>query len=277
MKYDILPTRTAFLWIFISTLLISGTTGLGIWIYKWHAKQLAGDDKYIITAIHQQTTAAYPLQSGYLAEFLELSIDSPTYLTTYNLKHAHDRLLQCSHIESALLKKVPPDTICVDYTLREPIGILAEYTNTLIDKDGFAFAYRPFYPALDLPEIILGDPDNRMCWGTPLGGNHLKQALAVLEAFKETCQPCNFKIKRIDVSKADAPSAGQREIILALEEACSENARTCFLRLGIGDYTKTLQHYALLQEYLILNKFFFQSAVIIDLRVPQLAFLSTVL
>lgn len=277
MKYDILPIRTAFFWIFISTMLISGTAGIGLWIYQWHANQIATDEKYLITSITQHANTKYQLPNGYLSELLELSIDVPAFLPKLSLKNAENRLLLSPIIEKAEVKKIPPRTIHIDYSLRQPIAKLAEYTNTLLDKNAFPFPCQPFYSDLDLPEIVLGEIEGALAWGTRISDDHVKYAIAVYNAFATECSECQTAIKRIDISKANDPSAGHREIILTLQKVNEGQFVQDFLRLDLAHYAQNLHRYAILEEHLIKNKNFFQSSFIIDLRVPQLAFLSAVL
>lgn len=277
MKYDILPIRTAFFWIFVSTMLISGTAGVSLWVYQWHANQITADEKYRITSINQQTSSEYRLPTGYLSELLELSVDAPAVLPKLSLQRSLNRLLSSPVIETANVKKIPPRAIHVDYSMRQPIAKLVEYKNTLLDKNAFPFPSHPFYCDLNLPEVVLGDIENPLVWGAKISDTHVKYAIAVYEAFKTECSGCQTTIKRIDISKANDPSAGHREIILTLQKVYQGQFIQDYIRLGLDQYGQNLHRYAILEEHLIKKKNFFQTSFIIDLRVPQLAFLSAVL
>lgn len=277
MRYDILPIRTALLWVLLSTVLVSGSAAFAIWAYKWYMQQLSTDKKYLITELIQESNGPYSLPRGYLAELLELSSDLPTFLSAYNLKAAQQKLLGCMHIETASLKKVQPNAICISYTMRTPIGFLPEYSNSLVDADGYMIAFQPFFPPLDLPEIVLGDLLLATAWGSRLSSSALTGALAILESFQQANIPDNIKIRRIDVSKINAPSAGQREAVLILEKSHNSQTQTHFVRLGTDYYSQSLLHYGALQKHLDAEGGFSCPRLIIDLRVPQLAFLSAVL
>lgn len=278
MKYDILPLRTAFLWIAASAVIVSGSAAVGLWLYKWQKQQAATDDKYKIIAILQHTNDPEPLQNIYLAELLNLSIDKPAYLTAYSTTQAEFQLLRCPHIKSVSIKKIPPGTLYIDYVMRRPAAFLAGYTNVSIDREGIAIPFKPFYTPKNLPELVLGDIEGDVLWGSPVRSGRLEQALAVLEYFEPQCSRTNTIIKRIDVSRLDAPSAGQREILVVVEEAVDgAGPSTRFLRLGIGHYERDLQNYWSLRDYVIAHPDEFPAGQIaIDLRVPQLAFLSPV-
>lgn len=275
MNDDILPLKTALFWIFICTLMLSGTTGAGIWIYKWFERQAATSGKYQIMRILQRTADKEPLETAYLAELLSLSVDRAPSLTSYSLSNATQMLLSSPCIQSASLKKVFPNTLCVDYAMRRPVAFLGEYENALIDGDGVPIPRTPFYGNIDLPEIILGEISEEVSWGRPITCKALTCALETLNAVGKACNQENMTLKRVDFSRENAPSAGQCEILVTIEDHAVPI--TYFLRLSIDRYEKNLHHFVSLHHYLHRYPQNFSGAqMIVDLRVPQLAFLSPV-
>lgn len=278
MRYDILPLRTAFFWIIVSTVFISGSAGVSLWLYKWHERLSAADERFSVVAIFQETDAPQPLKSAYLAELLKLSFDRPQNLTTYNLKLAEQRLLFSPHIQSASLKKMLPDTLYVSYVKRLPIARLAEFSDAGIDRDGFLFPFSGYYDSKDVPEFVLGDLEKDPSWGAAVASSNFILAKKLLDLLQPRCVEKKVSVKRIDVSRVSAPSAGQTEIIVTLWSGEDEKApKIHFLRLGIDHYVQDIENYWRLRKHMAeQDDVYFNLPLSIDLRVPQLAFLSAV-
>lgn len=275
MDNEILPLRTAFFRIFIYSLVLSGSTAAALWGYKWYQKSVAIDEKYKIVAIvHHKAD----LQGDILAELLDLSVDRPTYLTFYNVNQAVQKLLACPFIESAIVKKCPPNALSVNYSMRRPIVFLAEYRNAAMDESGVVVPYAPFYSQKDLPELVLGDVSEGVFWGQVLTGEGCQCAMAVLKVARSVCAQAMSTLKKIDVSRIKASSAGQREIVAVFQDnAVISKPKVFYLRLAVDCYEKNLENFLVLRQHICRNEEQFPSSeMIVDLRVPQLAFLSAV-
>lgn len=294
---DKVPFNEALFWILLSTLLVSGTAAIGLLYYQYIKEKQAIDDSYRIVAIMQTVPENEGLKTVYLAELMDLSVDKPINLYRFNTKEACRKLLSSPLIKQARVKKIRPGTIYVDYALRNPIAFLIDYSNTVMDGERYLFPYKPFFTPKRLPEIYLGlplpiDRSNGGPWDVPLEGQQVELALSLLNYLQgkfcsDTCQ-----VKRIDVSKAYAPSCGQRQIILTLEDQVerSINGKTTrylfhrIVRLNTENYLQGLANYAVLQKYLLQQEIsklqpsdkavVKQPLKILDFRLSQLAFIS---
>ncbi|HSX13755.1 MAG TPA: hypothetical protein VLE96_04970 [Chlamydiales bacterium] len=255
------------------------------------------DPKYDITAIIQTGPEKEALQTAFLEELLELSCDRPTNLYAFDLKVAEKKILSSPLISEAHIKKIPPNIVYIDYTVRKPIARLGDYQNVAIDKDGYLFPLLPFYAPKELPEIYLGLPpfggsEDSLGrkggeWLTPLQNPHFQLAIEILQFLEGSPWREGIRIKRLDVSNAFAKSLGTREIVLTTEEEILVKTHLCIfpkiLRLCPKNYEKQMHHFLVLRKNMIEDysrqltdavipksgKF---SSRIVDLRIPHLAF-----
>ncbi len=258
-----LPVRRAIYWIFLSTLLISGSCA-AILLYYWNYKRVNEvDPKYNIIAIVQRGPHKDILKTEYLAELLELSLNRPTNLLKLNIEQAKQKLLQSPLIQSVEIKKVKPGTLYIDYRVRKPIAFLADYSNTALDEEGVMIPVAPFFTPKKLPEIVYGSLD--ACkWGEVLKGEQINWALNLLK------NNPGLPLKRIDLSYCEVSSLGQREVILVFES--NDKPETRILRLPTENTSQQLANYRVLEEYLK-NHPMESDSLIVDLRIPRLAFL----
>ena len=261
---------------------------------NWKTRRFESD-KYKITAIVQTGPEKEALRSVYLAELLGLSFDKPKNLYALDLKKAQAALLSSPLIAKAKVNRMPPNTLYVDYEVRKPVAWLSDYKNIAIDQEGYLFPVAPFLSPKEIPEIYLGLPPFGRAedgfgsaggkWREPLQNKHLKLAFDLLETFEGSPWKEGLRIKRIDVSNAYSPTLGRREIVLFTEEEILiKELNFVFpkvLRLAPRDYSQQLQNFFALRRSMIedyrkqlslLNQSTRFSPRIIDLRVPQLAF-----
>lgn len=279
-----LSVKSAVLWIFLSTILVSGSA-LGIISYiNYKNKQRSQEAQYNIIAIVQTTPDQERLKSFYLAELLQLSIDNPTNLFAFNIQEAKKKLLLTAVIKEVYLKRQPPGTLYLDYVLRKPIAYLSDYTNTLIDDEGVIFPFRPFFTPKKLPEIYLGLDQKSIVLGKPVNHQKVKLALYLLQFINNHfCCNSNLQLTRIDVSNAFADSKGQRQTVVLMEERMEfkrdDKIHTMtipyILRISLPNYRQEFANYAVLRTKL-LEKIkngdkVGQASIVIDLRIPELA------
>ncbi len=273
----------------------------GYLIFQKMKKDRSQDPQYLIQSIVQTGPEKEALKSAYLAELLDLSFDRPTNLFACNLKKAEEKLLSSPLIAKAHVQRMSPHSLYIDYEVRKPIARLRDYENIGIDRDGFLFPLSPFFSPKELPEIYLGlppfgqpeDSQGRAggLWKTPIHNRYFDLALQILHFLEGSSWRMGLKIKRIDVSNAYAPSLGQREVVLLTEEELlverKEGKVQCvfpkILRLSTKDYMQQLKSFFLLQKSM-LDDYRKQISLseeppsgvfnprIIDLRIPQLAF-----
>ena len=200
------------------------------------------------------------LPTGFLAEALDLSTDCPIPLCQFDLEMAQERLLSTHIIENIRLKKMKPNLLFVDYTLREPWAYLEDYTNTVIDPKGFFFPIIPFYSPRSLPRIYLGEQAPPNPWGGQMLTEQLSLAQMVYTAFPwET-------IERMDLSQALASSAGKREIVITIKGGT-------ILRLTPKNCVEQLSYYSILKMSHLTGE---DQKMIIDLRIPEVAYIQKI-
>ncbi|MGB7978274.1 MAG: FtsQ-type POTRA domain-containing protein [Chlamydiales bacterium] len=258
----------------------------GYFAWKEHQKGRLESALYRILAIVQTGPEKEALKTAYLAELLGLSADAPMPLYALNLKKAEKDLLASPLIASAKVKRLPPSTLYIDYTVRKPIAWMADFKNIGVDREGYLFPIDPFLSPKKLPGIYLGLHAES---GWKVEGPHFDLALGILQFLETAPWKEGLQILRIDVSNAFAPSLGQREIVLFTEEELSirkENQEiVCvfpkILRLAPKEYTQQLNNFFALRRAMM-DDYKRQIASvqqggrfaprIIDLRIPQLAF-----
>ncbi|OGN63937.1 MAG: hypothetical protein A3E80_01420 [Chlamydiae bacterium RIFCSPHIGHO2_12_FULL_49_9] len=258
------------------------------------------DEAYKIAAIVQTGPEKEALKTAYLAELLSLSIDQPTHLYRVDLKRAVQKLLSSPLIADARVKRMPPNTLYIDYEVRRPVAWLSDYKNIGIDQAGFLFPMTPFFSPKNLPEIYLGlpafgAPEDSFgrkggAWLSPIKNRYLNLAFEVLQYLEGSSWKEGLQIKRIDVSNAFAPSLGQREIVLFTEEEITvrrnEKEIACIfpkiLRLAPKEYHQQLANFIALRRSMVEDYRRQMASLqlscrfaprIIDLRIPQLAFI----
>jgi hypothetical protein len=271
--------------ILILTLLISGSAAL-ICLYTMYARYMRmKDSKYHIAAIVQTGPEKEELKSLYLAELLQLSIDKPTNLYLFNTKEAEKLLLKSPLIKEATVKKLPPAAIYIDYTVRQPIAFLGDFTNTAIDSDGVLLPFKPFFTPKRLPEIYLGLDQATVTWGQPISDERAELALKLLKLINERCCSKISHLRRIDLSNVDADSYGQKQIVVILEDILEKegSGKTMLsiepriLRLSTTDYEQGIEAYLAMRNYLLTQRkqqpataVVRAEAMIVDLRIPRL-------
>lgn len=265
-----LPVWQSVLWILGSILLISG----GGYRYL-HKKPVKMESPLLqISYIVQTGLQKEVLHTDYLAELLSLSSDSPTQLSDFDEESARQALLASSLIKDASVKKILPNMIYIDYSVRKPIGWIADFVNTAIDQDGYMFPVSPFISPKKLPEFYLGKDglkeaflEKDPAFSTPLQGRYIDMAYKVLNLFQHQEQE-SFTIKRIDVSQAFYPTLGKRGIVVLIEN----KDKSChFLRMSTAHVAKEVVNYLNLRSHLegVDTE---KAQRVIDLRIPQLAF-----
>ncbi len=295
--------KRSLVWIFISVFIFSGIP-YGIYFGYLFYKEVKQKDKELnIIGIYQTGSRKNALPSQYLAELLELSNDKKTGYVAFDEKEAEEKLLRSPFISYANVKKIRPNAVYVDYEIRIPFAKLSDYENIAIDENGYIFPYQPIFSETSLPEIKLGLPrflegeDEQKREGgdfqKPITCEHYFLAHEVYKLFQEKQFLNHFKVKKIDVSNAFAPSFGRREIIVEIEEKLeiSQNGINTiyifpkFLRLNEKEYAKQLSNFLSLSQKMR-NDYRRQirltktspkvvrcKAKLLDFRIPQIAFI----
>ncbi len=257
--------------------------GLGYMNYVRYKR--VHDPRYKVVAIAQRSADVEILPTAYLAELMELSTDRPSNLYKIKTKDLELKLGRSALIKHAEVTKINPGTVLVDYTLRKPIAFLGDFSNTALDEEGVLVPFKPYFTPKKLPTIYLGlNEDEEGTWGKPLQSTRATLALHLYKLITTQCCGERSQLLRIDVSKAQALSYGQRQIVVIMEERIEKNQGLFvyprMLRLSTENYRQELANYLILREHL--NRAPEETAqtgtvlaplAIIELRVPHLAFI----
>jgi len=208
-----------------------------------------------ISRIIQTGPQKEALKSVYFAELLDISADRPTLITEFDPKKGETKLRNSAVIRECSIQPIPPDTLYIDYTVREPVAWIDDFENIAIDKEGYPFPLFPFFTPKNLPALFLGLKE--IHWNEPLADPALQLGLNLIQLQSP------LQIKIIDLSRAFHPNLGKREVILLLEESGSHP----YLRLSPKNFLQELSNYLELRKQLDPDDY------LIDLRVPQLAFI----
>lgn len=267
-----IPALYVFLWILLSVLLISGTALMG-WLYYLHVRDLRiNDEQYNIVAIVQKNAQNEALKTMYLAQLLDLSLDQPVSIYTFDEKEGEKKLTSSPLIKKASIKKIRPGTLYIDYQIRTPMAYLGNYTNTAMDQEGYLFSFQPFFTPKALPAIYMSDEEREIKWGTCLKTHReFKLALKVLHTLQNLLK-YNLIIKQINVSQAFSQNYGERQLIVVLAEQdyLSSTEYVTYLRLNPDHFLQNLENYMTLKLRMSKDKKLNQT---IDFRIPQLAFI----
>lgn len=242
---------TALTWIVGSTLVVSGISYTVLRHWFLQKKKSEMDPRLQIVKILQTGPEKEALNTLYLAELMQLSIDRPVTTRSFNLKMAETRLCSSPVIEKARVSLTSPNAILVDYVARRPIAWLYDYVNIGIDIHGIPFPVHPFFSPKNLPEIFLGEPVS-LQWNKQIENSKMQLALTI----RNILAPAPFTIKRIDVGHAFAESYGKRQITLIIEESFKIDWQSkellCvlprILRLSTKEYRKELGNYLVLRD-----------------------------
>lgn len=272
-----IPFKKAIAIIFLSILIVTGTAASIIFYLQQIANARGQDPNFHIVAIAQKSSVPESLPTAYLAELLGLSVDRMHNLYRFDVVEAQNKLNASPLIRKAEITKIKPGTLYIDYTLRHPIAYSGDLTNTAIGFDGVLIPFKPYFRPKKMAEIVTGSNKG---WGEALDHPEGALALEIFDYLTHGETAIQGQLVKIDTSRAYDPSYGQRQVIVEVEEIVRENGKSIkssrILRLGSDAYKAGITEYKQLHDA-IAKKKLFQSdqSLIIDLRIPALAFIST--
>jgi hypothetical protein len=243
--------------------------------------------KQMVSYIVQTGPQKEVLISDYLAQMLDLSLDKPLLFTIFNPEDAKLKLQRSPILSEVIVKKIKPNMVYVDYTVRRPLLRSIDFVNAALDKDGVIIPLHPFFSPKKMPEVYFGEKglkeSGELAFGSDVKGYYVDLAFAVLDLLAEKGKDLFF-VKRVDVSDALASSLGKRELIVTIENEIYKKSQETpivsshFLRLTPKLYAQEIANYLKLREHLLESEqqeqgFSPSRNKIIDLRLPQLAFI----
>lgn len=289
-KRQIIPWKRAWTLILLSIVIINASALLGVTYFRYKKSMQRSDPAHNIVAIVQTTSGRDFLKPGQLPELLGLSVDQPTNLFAFDAKAAAKNLNDTGAIKQAVVKKIRPGTLHIDLALREPLAYVGNYTNTVIDAEGIMFPLKPYYTPKRIPIVYFEEKGEEKIWGSRVSQASKETAFALLS---ELSKVPGTRILTVDVSRAQAASFGQRQIIVSIEETVEKTINKVpimvvakrTLRLFPSNWSQQIANYQELRPYLneqaakAVNSS--EKAVVeskpttIDLRLSNLAFIGS--
>jgi cell division septal protein FtsQ len=276
-----LPLARALLYLSTLTCCITGSAALYFFgphlLQRWYAAH----PSYSLTHIRQQSHGIYKLPAEVLVEILELNFDHPLNLYAFDLEQAAQKLTNVPVFKQITLTKEASHTLSIDYTLRTPMALVIDYSNTAIDTEGVLMPLQPYYPSIQLPCCLLGMPDDASNMSSYPWNHQLPQATTVLlqellSSLKTVTEvaPSGWCL---DLRQVDSFAIG--EIALFLKATATTPSR--LLRLTPGAYQKQLNRYGILREKLMEleqrpQKTSLMKSTIVDLRLADAALIAPV-
>ncbi|MCB1113887.1 MAG: hypothetical protein KDK62_03940 [Chlamydiia bacterium] len=181
------------------------------------------DPKYRLTKIKSETSKGELLRPEIISEWLNFSVDKPVNLFALDLKQIHKILKKKLVLNRVKVSIEPPSQLVIWSEMREPIAFLGERKNMGLDIHGNVFPLSPFYTPKKLPKLFTGKKEN------------FKIAKSVLEWLSEA--QVLDRVQTIDVTKANASSLGEREVIIQADGAFGR-LNPDFLASGLEKFFK---------------------------------------
>lgn len=242
------------------------TSAFGFTIFRGYRhlclKKLT-DKGYFIDTIVQTGPEKGAFLTVFLSQVLDLSIDKPQNFFLFDEKKAAQKLLSIPMIQSATVRKERPNRVYIDYSIRQPIAKIGDFTNIAIDLEKKLFPLTPFYSPKRLPEFYLGIKEYKQ----ELSGKEIDLAFSVFAAVAKVHFEREVFIEQIDVSNAFSSSYGKREIVVVL----GEEKTKIYLRLSPRGYLSEINNYLSMNKQLqtCSNSNIDQ---VVDLRISKLAY-----
>lgn len=248
-------------------------------VYFYQKKQVVMVKTLPIKAIIQSSPSKEKLKTEVFIQLLGIKIQGSSDLNSFNLELAQDKLKNFPLIKDAKIKKVYPEALHIEYTLRSPFFFVKDFNNLAIDKEGYLFPIEPYLSPKKLTELILGV--DTPSWNEKVVDRRFILAKELLFLLNEST---DLEVKMIDVSKAYIPEYGKRQILLSVEDRLFNGHKIFYfpfvLRLSPNHFGKQLANFltlrkAMLEDYQkqlkaakVSHRF---KERVIDLRIESLA------
>lgn len=248
----------------VGSLFVSSAIGFTAFrAYRYMGLQKLTSQEYFIDTIVQTGPEKGALLSVFLSQILGLSIDKPQNFFLFDEKEAEKKLLSIGVIQEAIVKKERPNRVYIDYSLRQPVARIGDFTNTAIDLDKKLFPLAPFYSPKRLPEFYLGIKE----FQHDLSGREIDLAFSIFGMLIKSDLHRDVFVERIDVSSAFSDSYGKREVVVTLED----RGKKIYLRLTPRGYMKEIGYFLSMDKELQVSS---NQTIdrVIDLRIAKLAY-----
>ncbi len=223
-------------------------------------------DLFELKAIIQTGPRKRALPSQYLLQ--QMGISNNTHKNIYSLDVDKLKKMLISHpvILDAMVDIIPPDTLYVDYTVRDPKLVLGNWENTAVDTDLTFFPLYPYYTPKKLPKVFISDI-NEVKWGEKSRSSELNLTIELVKNWEDPLYSRGIAIREVDVSHAFIPKLGDREIVFLLEKIAT--AAQFYIRTSSEDAV----HLKNFISYYDANETQFDTIDIMDMRLLDVAYI----
>jgi hypothetical protein len=219
MKHSI---AAKFFAVLVTTILF-WTIALGV--YCTHQSQVTkrkGQEKYRITSIASISRSADTLPHNILTSLLNLSDTS--FLYDQRVDHWDRLLTRCPAILHSRTWFMPPQTLGIEYQLRQPIALVGGVKNVAIDEHGVVFFMTPFFSVKRLPvlNVNLGAFENLRPLQRAIAQS--KEALIGVYLIKEmTClsTKLHLTLALVDMCSWSETNFFRKEVVLGFSHPSS--------------------------------------------------------
>lgn len=234
---------------------------------------------YPIKSIVQKTKSVEKLKTKIFLDLLDLTTEKMTDLNKFDLKKAEEKLRSFPLIDQVKIAKVYPETLSIEYVLKEPMFFVADFKNVAIDEKGYLFPIEPYLAPKKLPKVVLGITFDS--WEKKVESKEFDLVSDLLFLLKGRPE---IVVKKIDASNALSKDYGKREIVLTIEERLFNGHHVFYfpfvLRLNPNHFDKQLANFLALRKEMLKD---YESQIqtlteskrfeekIIDLRIENLA------
>jgi hypothetical protein len=235
-----LPLYRALLYIALSVIAIWGTLFFAWWYHSIALEKRQNNAQFTLKTIVSSSKTGDSLTIQQIAELLHITGETPTNLYRIDPIQAKIELESYPAIKSAVVKRLRPNALFIEYELRTPYFLLRDFENVAIDKEGYPFYLFPIFTPKKIPELYVGIQD--ISWNIPIRLEEYTCAVELAEYIEKT-YPKDIKLLRIDTHNMHNASRGMQEIVVIFEE----RARRFYVRLDVHEYKKGLKHFLYLR------------------------------
>jgi cell division septal protein FtsQ len=228
--------KQAFLWIFISFLLLSGTASLAFFFYKRCQKIWGESPVYVI---HKIEALNQQIPQEVLEQIVDVKGKNLYRLNLLDLKRKAERV---GFIQEILFEKKYPDTLVVRYELKKSVAKVFGSSDLLVDQEGNFFDGKFHGLHKNLPQIVFGKKGQDF-------EKRKKLALKIIEKVPD--------LSLVDVSRAYSKSLGKREIVVLVMDQKNKK----LLRLTTSGWEREFDSFSRLNSKLKFGPTF-------DFRIP---------
>lgn len=269
--------KKLFFFLFLFVALVAISTGVLFLQTKQNTEQMY----FPIKTVAQKSLSKEKIKTEVFISLLDLR--EHENLKTFDLAKAEKKLKSFALLDEVKLKKIYPETLDIEYSLRTPFFLVQDCENMAVDTEGYLFPIQPYLTPKSLPKVFLGIQSIEA--GKKVEAPSFILAKGLLSLLTEFT---DLNIRKIDVSKAYIPQYGNREIRLSVEDRLFNGHKIFYfpfiLRLSTNHFNIQLSNFLNLRKAMI-NDYQKQLKTakvshrfkerVIDLRIENLALIES--